>query len=173
MKQKRTFIAVLLVIAVLALGVAYASITAIPMTISGTAKAVASNENFNVILDDETEVAVDKTGIVSETARAAAEVSGEVTADDEATISITGLTNKDDYVTVSYNVKNLSPELTAYLTASVESTNTLFTVEPTVATSVAANGETLLTVKVTLNETIAADQTENVVVKLVADSVQP
>lgn len=53
MKQKRTFIAILLVIAVLGLGIAYANITDDVLTINGTAKVSPDDSAFKVMFTDE------------------------------------------------------------------------------------------------------------------------
>jgi len=49
MKQKRTFITLLLVLAILGLGIAYAAITTQTLQITGTAQATAAEDEINVI----------------------------------------------------------------------------------------------------------------------------
>lgn len=178
MKQKRTFVTILLIVALLCLGIAYAAISGVDLTIGGTAKATASDVNFKVkFVEEEITPVVE----VADTdpdieATATAEVTGDIT----ATINCSGLTTKGDYVTATYTVKNDSPELSAYITASAECTNDVFTVttdwEDTTKTLTADGTDadtTTITVKVELNTTVAEDEEGTVTVTLTAESTEP
>ena len=173
MKQKKTFLTLLLIIAILCLGIAYAVITGIPLTISGTASATASDENFEVKFTHAQEGEDKK--IASQTIEA--EITAQITDEDTATISCSGLTTKGDYLTAVYTIENASPELTAYLTAETVCDNDAFIVttdweEASIPATEGTDTKTI-TVKIELKETVAADTSANVTVNLTAGSVQP
>ena len=163
MKNKKTVIALTVLLAVLALGIGYATITNITLNITGSTAATASDANFSVkFVDSGAEI----TG---------SNATGEVTSDNEATITVSGLTTKDDIATITYPVKNYSADLGASLTATVteNSNDDFFEVTPTFASSsIGANSETTLTVTVKLLKTPAADQTGSIKIKLEAAPVQ-
>lgn len=168
MKQKRTFVTLLLIIAILCLGIAYAAISDISLTISGEAKATADTENFKVRFTEAIETTKTNEGST---------VTATKTDDRTATIDCSGLTTKDDTVTATYTIENASPELTADLTAEVTSTNSKFTVTQSWETntmSVEAGKTTTITVTIKLNETVIGDDiSEQVTVSLNAEPVQP
>lgn len=173
MKQKRTFITLLLIIAILGLGIAYAAITGVELNITGKASATPTDENFVVKFSQE-ETDKPTTTVNTVSTKVEGKVEATITDNKNATISCSGLTTKDDYVTATYTVLNESPELTAYLTAEATCDNAAFTVTTDwEETSIAANGEKTITVTITLNETVADDVSGNVTVTLTAGSVQP
>ena len=170
MKQKRTLVVLLLVIAILCLGIAYAAISNINLQISGTASATANSENFKVYFTGTPETTKSNSSSI---VTATAEEGGT-----QATINCSGLTTKGDNVTATYTIENGSPELTADITAKVSSSNEKFTVTKTIdettATSVEAKKTTTITVTVTLNETVIdADISEEVIIDLLAVPKQP
>ena len=161
MKQKTTFITLALVVAVLALGVAYASITTQTLNVAGTATAEASNDNFNVnFVGQPTHEVSAKVGENSNTATVTAGASGK-----SGTFTVSGMDTEGEYVIIKFPIVNSSPDLAAVLSnVKVENTTLLNTddawwsVEANLeapTTLDAATGTTNLVVKVTLNDTPA------------------
>lgn len=169
MKQKRTFITLLLIVALLCLGIAYAAIGNIQLKVSGDVTATTSNENFKVKFMEETTTA--GTGTI------------EATVEDDlnATINVSGLTTSGQTATATYTIKNTSPEnLTANLTKSISHTNTdWFEVTATIANeSIEKESTTTMTVTVKLLKTPAtvADETaakDTITINIDATAVQP
>ena len=162
MKQRKTFITLVLVLAVAGLAVAYA-INPDLLTITGTATASTDDGAFVVKFAD------------GQTTVTGTNATGAVDAQDptKATITVSGLDAKDEYATINFKVKNASPELGAQLAVVSEGTHSLFTVEPTVASTLAAGGETDVTVRVTLKNAVASEVVENISIKLTATAVNP
>ncbi|MBQ7104519.1 MAG: hypothetical protein IJN90_01535 [Bacilli bacterium] len=100
MKKRKTFIAMALVIAVLVLGVGYAAISNINLTINGTAN-VTANADFTVEFDTTHEV-----------------TNGAYTDAKTATMTV-NLSNDVKTATAVYKINNKSTELGATLTANV------------------------------------------------------
>lgn len=168
MKQKRTFITLLLIIALLCLGIAYAAIDGVHLEISGNVSATASDSNFNVEFTGEPL----KTGDGTITATA----SGT-----NGTINVSGLTTKDQTATVTYTIKNSSPtNLKANLTKSLDYDKTdWFEVTADLAdTSIEKEGTTTLTVTVKLKKTPITtadeeDATDTITINIDAEADQP
>ena len=112
MKNPRTFLLLSVIVAVLLLGVAYAAIQNITLTINGTAQATPDQANFDVRFTDTTSW--------SGKSRPTLTITGNTT----ATMQVTGLTAKGDTVTAIFNVKNYSADLYANLSRSVTNSNT-------------------------------------------------
>ena len=169
-KKKNLGILAYVLIAVVALGIGYAAISAVTLTISGRASATANQNNFVVVFND----AANKTSITSNPASIATYNDGtEVTtasvdATDKtvASFSLYGFTNKNQYADVTYTVINNSPDLKAKLcensitvtggsastftsTASLPSA----TGDPKCVILNANGGETTIVVRTTLNVT--------------------
>ena len=157
MKQKRTFIAVLLVIAVLALGVAFAA-TNYNMTITGNAAATASDKNFNVAFTngqktDANEANADDGQTIT--------VSDIVAANKAASFKVTGMSTVGDSVEVTFTITNPESATLAAQLGALDVTD----VEDKFTCSAVYAGETLLqpgdsttvVVTVTLDETVTAD----------------
>lgn len=166
MKNKKSLIVGILIMALLVVSIGYAAITTITLNITGSASAKPDTSNFKVLFTG--------TPTVSDANRVAATIDEQNKK--EATLTVTGLTAKGDYVTAVYTVKNESPDLSASLGLEVsKNTNTeYFKVEPTYKdASIGAKNTTELTVKVTLIKTPLDDQSAEIGVKLSADPVQP
>jgi len=171
MKQKRTFITVVLVIAVLALGVAYANMEGFDLTITGTPTAAANDSNFKVVLSNPQSVAgndVNKTDDLTPT------VTGSVASGENvitATFTTADFTTAQDSATVKYTITNESDTLAAVLTApAVSGDYDKFTVTANYTGKQATEGITIqpnqtATVEVTL--TLKATPTAPVTDKLV------
>jgi len=91
MKQKRTFVTLLLVIAILCLGIAYAAISSVNLTITGNVSAIAAEGTVEVEFTD-AKVETTSKGIVT------AEPYTEVTE---------GESTKQDYTKATINVSEL------------------------------------------------------------------
>lgn len=170
MKNKKTFIVVALVIAVLLIGIGYAVISDLTLTISGTASAQANPDNFDVKFTGEPTKGGQ--GTTTATIDKATDPKGRT-----ATINVTGLTAKGDTATATYTVTNASKDLTADLSVEVttNSNSTYFKVTPELAQeSITAGTETTVTVTVELLKTpVTADESANITVTLTASPVQP
>lgn len=162
--KKRTGIFAIL-IAVLALGIGYAAISAVTLTITGSGKISPDDDNFNVHYTGEVAVEKSNTSIATTQSHNDAQ---------EGTFTITGMTKKGDTVTFTYNVINESPDLKATLgtpSITTNSNSTYFTVTSATAdTTLTANGGTTTqTVTVTAAKTpVTEDETTNVKIDLVA-----
>lgn len=146
MKQKRTYVTLLLVVALLALGIAYAAINNVDLTISGTAEAAVVAERTLEVVFTEATPGSDK-----------------VTANFEgitAEFGVTGLTTKGQTATATYKVKNNAQDLKAVLSGqpAVEVTKAgwyTFTAsyEENFDGVLNPNEEVVVTVTATLNQT--------------------
>lgn len=166
MKQKKTFIIVALLLAVLLLGIGYAAMAGITLNINGTANATIDNTNFVVkFVADSAQVSN------------AEKVTATVTDDKTARIAVNGLTAKGDYETATYTIKNESADLSARLSAAITNNNKdYFKVEYTIADTepLASGATTTITVKVSLLKTpIDTDQNATIGVAITADPLQP
>ena len=96
MKQKRTYLTLLLIVALLVLGVAYAAINGDTLTINGTATADVASGEVNVVFT------------AAEPAEGSNEgTTAEINADqDTASFTVAGLTTKGDTQTVTFDVEN-------------------------------------------------------------------
>lgn len=111
MKQKRTFIVLAIVVAVLALGIAYAVTLGNTLTITGSAEATASETNFKVEFTGTPTVTGDNSGSSS----------AEINAGDKtiATFDVKGLTTKGQKQTATFTMNNVNAaDLKANVTVS-------------------------------------------------------
>lgn len=166
MKSKKTIIALTILLAVLALGIGYATISNVVLNISGSAAASADASNFSVVFDQT------KTPVGSTTV-SGANASGTFTDAKNATMSVSGLTTAGQSATVTYTVKNTSTDIKANLSATVNNTGAnanYFTVSDPVfgETSINANDSTTVAITVTLNQTPINDVSANFSVALTA-----
>lgn len=172
MKQKRTYITLLLIVALLCLGIAYAAITNQTLKISGSVEATASDANFNVKFTDKS---------TSGSGTITAEIDAADTTGRTATINVSGLTTAGQTATAVYTISNESPaDLTANLTSNLVFDNTTwFEVTADLEdTSIAKGASTTMTVTVKLLKTpaTAADVTaakDDITVTIDAEAVQP
>lgn len=167
MRSNVKIVVLSLVLAALVIGVGYAAITTVNLTVSGTASATANQSNFKVEF------------FGTPTVSNSDNLSATINASDktQATINVSGLSAKGDTVTATYTVKNLSADLSAELSASVASNTNeeYFKVEPAVTQgTITAGTTTTVTVKVTLIKTpIDEDVTSTIKVNVAAKPVQP
>ena len=151
--KKALQIVLIVLVAVLTLGIGYASITAINLIISGNATASTSQENFKVkFLKEE--------GI---TPKITSEDGGtgdiDVTSDTTATFNITGLDAAGESAVANFKVKNESNNVGAAISLSVTNSNSeYFKVTETIQDNkLQAGDETSVTVKVEMIKTPITD----------------
>ena len=167
-KNKKTLQIVLLVaIAVLTLGIGYASITAINLLINGNATASVNQENFKVYFTQAQSI----TGSTG--------VSGTSSIDDnDATIAyfdVSGLTKVGDYGVATYTISNNSNGIGADISLQLtNSNNEYFKITETVANSQLQAGDTTTaTIRVEMIKTpIQADVTTSVTGTLTATPIE-
>lgn len=179
MKNKKTFMGLAVLIAVLMLGIGYAAVTAIPLSISGTASSAANDDNFTVeftaaapkennafVVADQTKVNADATS---------------------ATMTVEGLTAKGDKAVATFTVENKSADLSALInnieaeltegaTTAAETAN--FKIETTLVggTTIKAGESATFEVSVQLLKTPILDtdaSTATISVTFDANPVQP
>ena len=163
MKKRTGILGVL--IAVLALGIGYAAVSAVTLTITGSGKISPDQNNFDVHYTGNITVTKSNNDITTTQSHNDAQ---------EGTFNIEGMTQKGDTVTFTYTVINDSEDLKATLAAPTVKTNsnsTYFTVETATAdnTLTANGGTTTQTVTVTAAKTpVEDDETTSVTIELVA-----
>lgn len=165
MKNKKLLLGIVLLIAVLVLGIAYAATTK-TLTIGGTATAEVNTDNFKVKFVKDG----NPTGLKNAT--------GSVTDDLTATMNVSGLTAKGDTATATFAIKNESKDLSANLAVTTETIdNNIFSIDAELADdSIVKNEDTTVTVTVTLNKTPVDDTADlegTIDIKLTATAVQP
>ena len=172
MRRKNGKLYLGILVSVMVLGIGYASITAIPLIINGsaTAKATATQEDFNVHFNDfvsgqnyitytETAEADSLTQTIDNAKKVSAassntdkEASITIANDGlSATVSVLNMTNIDDTVTLTIPVINESDDIKADLSASVVNNNEEYfnvTAEPAVTTLNGSDATTTVTVTV-------------------------
>ena len=169
MRKRKTMLGLALIVAVLVLGVGYAVVSGVNLTISGT--AATETKDLNVYFDGVTSKDAGTTGAT-------------VTATSEnesltATIAVTGLKKVGDVVTATYEIKNNEADLSASIVQdSIDNSKSDFfevTTDMETAKVVAAQGTTTVTVtvKVIKLPIEEADSTTNITVTLAATPVQP
>lgn len=175
MKSRKKLIALIVLVAVLVLGIGYAVVSSVALTITGTAsmKSVNLNVGFNGTVSSDVSHAT--TGATATGTNSGTSSVGV----DSATIDVTNLANVGDYVEVTYTVQNYETDVdaTVYVSSIDNNKDTYFQVT-TDATgsankkSVAKNNGTN-TVKVTVTliarPTQTADNEANITVHLTAD----
>ena len=166
MRNKRTFVGVALLIAVLMLGVGYALVGTRTLQIGGDATASPDDTNFIVEFDQTDEKK--PTG--------SAGVTAAVTDKDSATIEVTGLTTVGDEATATYTINNNSNGIDATLSATTSVTGTnadFFSVSCAFGdTTLEAGKSTTVTVTVRLEKTpVDGNKTATVGVDLTATAV--
>lgn len=112
MKTPKTFALLSVVVAVLVLGIAYAAIQNVTLTVDGTATVSPDQGNFSIKFANPSQV----------TAGVAGRGSGSLTVESDtakATLSVSGLVKVGDYVTATIDVVNDSTDLGANLKESV------------------------------------------------------
>jgi len=163
MKQSRTFLILALVVAVLALGIAYAAITSVTLNVNGNVLASAEQGNFKVSFIK------DGTGAPSFNGKGTATLA--ITNDTTATMDVSGLSSIGDTLTATFTIKNTSDDLTATLVATPSNSNPeYFEVTPTLGSTTVdpVDGTTTLQVAVKLIKTPLADQKATIGIAIVA-----
>jgi cytochrome c oxidase assembly protein Cox11 len=153
MNSQKTIIALALVVAIIALGVAYAAIGNQTLVVEGTATAATSDANFDVkFINEVGSISTSGDGTIE------AKLDESDPTSRTAIMNVSGLTTKGQTATAVYTIKNASQaEIEALLKAEVTQTNKdWYTVSATVAQpKIGQNGTTTLTVNVTLEKTPA------------------
>lgn len=201
MKKRKTFLGLILVIAVLVLGVGYAALTSVNFTINGTASATADQENFKVIFDSLFEVGEDEEPILTiedASVRTCDLVSSSIPrypdnddgyeivplvkishdGEQNAKISVSGLRYAGETITIRLPVINQSNGVSAKITNVEVNSNTntnYFGIEPSVENEIIASGEvTYVDVAVTLTKAVVEDdETAEFEVTFKANPIEP
>lgn len=97
MKQKRTYVTLLLTVAILCLGIAYAAFTADTLTINGTAEATVASGEVDVVFTAAAVAEGSNTGTTAEITNAE---------NDTASFAVAGLKTAGDTQTVTFDVEN-------------------------------------------------------------------
>ena len=166
MKQKRTFVTLLLVIALLCLGIGYAAITGFDLTITGNLAVTTDSNNFDVefINSGENVIVVAKSEGVPASATATAVIDASDANSRTVKVDVAGLTTAGQTVTVTCPIQNTSTDnLAAELSNVVakvnkkgaETDSTYFSVsEPQLVDTRLEKGDvTTITFTITLNKT--------------------
>lgn len=156
MKQKRTYLTLLLVVALLVLGIAYANITADKLTITGSASADTANENFVVRF---AKTGADYIEPTTSGANKALVTEAIVTNDTTASFEIEGLTTAGQTATITYTIENASPAaIDADVAIALEYDNTAWfkaELDKTSIKDLKPNGTATVDITVTLMDTPA------------------
>ena len=117
MQKRKTFTVMAILLAVLVLGVGYALIADVDLSLTGTANIMA-NSDFSVVYDTNYTPAVSSVGTVTDGTNTETIVDGTVTDEDEATITVwLDSTTRSAYAI--YKIDNESEDLAASLAATV------------------------------------------------------
>lgn len=165
MKSNGKIVALAVVLAALTIGVGYAAIQTINLTVNGTASATANSGNFVVeftgtpVTDDHSVATINSSD----------KTKGEIT--------VSGLTAKGDSSTTTFTISNESADLSADLVASTvtNSNSDYFKVTTSVTPgNIAAGATATMTIKVELIKTpIDEDPSTTIETKVTATPVQP
>ena len=156
MKNKKLIVGAVFLAAVLVIGIGYAAINQVPLTISGTTNVETAQGNFKVSFTD--------TILVSDEDKVEASIGDPDVngAKLTAVMNVSGLTAKGDKVTATYEIENTSPDLFAELsvgTPTVSKTE-YFTARANIngdSTIAAKTGKTTVTIEVELIKTPITD----------------
>lgn len=168
MRNRKTFIGIVLLIAVLLIGIGYASVTR-TLTIEGAATVTPDDTNFIVQF----------TGTPTPGGQGTTTASVDQTDAKKATISVTGLTTKGQKATATYTIENASKaaDLTAYLSLNNKTNDNEEYFKVThefKEDSVAVGSTTTVTITVEVMKTpITANETANITVLLDASPEAP
>ena len=166
MKKKTGILGVL--IAILLVGIGYAAISAVTLTINGTGTVTPSDDNFKVVYTAGEQTSA-STGVTATPATIGAD--GVIS----TSFTVSGMTKTGDTATLAYTITNKSPELKAALgTPSVTVSNTEYfsatsniTGAPVVLNP---DGTATQVVTVTAIKTpVSAEQSTTVTITVVAD----
>jgi len=177
MKSRKTLMTLGVIVAVLILGVGYATISSIELNINGTAAVITSQNDFKVQFDTDgtVETSTDAT-IAKSTTETVNVVTGAYTNETTATMTV-NLNSDNRTATATYTIENLSTDLSANLVAEVTQVSgtyaDYFNVTQTLASStVAAGASTTIVVQVDLKKVPATDiDAQTFTVKITASPV--
>ena len=161
-------IVLIVVVAIITLGIGYATISAINLIINGNATATVNDSNFIVHFTDKAESITGTTG-------AGGDLAIDTNDDTIAYFNVTGLTKSGDYGVASYTVANDSNAIGADITLKVTNSNSeYFKVTETIDdTQLQAGDTTTATVKVEMIKTPINDTvTTTVTAKLIANPLE-
>lgn len=167
MKKRTGILGVL--IAIVLIGIGYAAVTAVNLTINGNGTITPSDDNFKVVY----------TGVTSTANPTTINVATDTIGTDGVTttsFTVTNMTKKDDTVTLTYTIQNKSADYKAVLNEastylSVTGDTEYFSVTPGTFASTTLNpdGTTTQTVTVTALKTPAdADKSVTITLSLTA-----
>lgn len=105
MKQKKTYVTLLLIVALLALGIAYAAITGTSLTATTIATATEVDRNVDVTF----------TAIAEEESSDGLTVAPGATGTATGTVTVSGFTAKDQTATVKFTITNNEDDVTVTL----------------------------------------------------------
>ena len=168
MRRTNKIILMTLMISLLLLGIGYAAIQNITLSISGYAEVGAKADNFNVRFLEQVDIT--KNGFDNVI------VDAQKTSDVTATINLSGLSKAGETITALYTVKNESPDLSADLTVSTsnDAPEYLTISSKLDKTSLVAGDETTVEVIVKVTKTPITDNIKaKIGVELIAMPVQP
>lgn len=170
-KQKRIILGVILVVIVL-MAIGYAAVGNITLSISGTASATASGDNFKVGFTGQNTVVNPTSGSITVTATASAGATS-------ATVNVSGLSKKGDTAFAILEIANTSNDIDAsevnVTTDAVDTT--VFQIDAKMCTadgatinnySLASGAKTYVKVSVTLLQTPTVDTSTDIDVTLTA-----
>ena len=176
MKKKKAIIGLLVILVVILLAIGYAAISNQTLTINGTATAVASDSNFNVIFS-----AVGTPDVIAGTTTTATATGTIDTTDSTgrtATITIDGFTKIGDAITVPYTISNESVDDVGAKITSIQIQNSNedyfnVVVSPRESEDVISSGDSRVEdITVACIQTpIASDQSATITVTFTAEPV--
>lgn len=164
MKKTTKMTIVAIIVAMLLLGIGYAAIQNITLTISGTATADPSQSAYKVVFSGTSDVSDELL------------VKAAITDNVNATINVSGLTTEGQIESATYTVQNISTDLSADLSVLTTNSNTeYFTVTSQLEKETLEAGEaTTVTVFVELIQVPTTDSESTVIgVQLTASPVEP
>ena len=168
MRKTNKIILISVMISLLLLGIGYAAIQNITLSISGVAEVNSEQANFNVRFVEP--ITIENNGYDN------IEIDAHIENDVNATINLGGDINVNEPVSVTYTIRNESADLSADLTVTASNDNPeYFTITSKLdETSIKVNEETTVTVTVELTKIpIFNDESTNILVELIAMPVQP
>lgn len=159
MRRNKTYITMMLLVAVVMLGIGYAAIAAINLQVNGSASAEGNTENFKVKFI--TEADVTPTAAVNIPDATVTDYVTNVTADNlTATFTVANFDTAGQTATMTYTIRNESEGINAALAVgtikynTTENSNDYFNVTAALDnTVIAPEGTAILTVTVALTKT--------------------
>ena len=176
MGNQKLIVSMLILIAVLLLGIAYAAVTTETLAIKGSTTAQVDEENFKVCFDQEISpktTVITGSGILLNDQQTT--VAAEYKDETNATLDIKGLTAEGDEVTATYTIKSESRGLNAAIdTQLLYDANEYFSVTKSLEkTTLGEEDSTRLTIKVKMLKTpVTTVPQSTITIKITASPVQ-